>query len=74
LKDADRDINLFDDFQFAQFHSAIDGELRRLNCTGEYIYQKKASVITVKVEEVLWRNGFLVLSDTMVYLTGWLLL
>ncbi len=76
LREDDRDVNLFDDFQFAQFRSVIDGELKRLNRTGQYIHKKKANVITLEMEEVLWRKRLLgdhspqVLSDTMVYLIG----
>ena len=65
-----------DQFQFAQFHCVLDGELKRLNGTGNYIHKKKANVITVEMEEILWEKGLLgdcspqVLSDTMVYLIG----
>ena len=76
LRNADQDINFFDQFQFAQFHNILDGELKRLNGTGKYIHKKKASVITLEIEEILWEKGLLgdcspqVLSDTMVYLIG----
>ena len=45
-----------------------------MNGTGNYIHKKKANVITVEMEEILWEKGLLgdcspqVLSDTMVYL------
>ena len=76
LRNADQDINFFDQFQFAQFCCVLDGELKRLNGTGNYIHKKKANVITVEMEEILWEKGLLgdcspqVLSDTMVYLIG----
>ena len=76
LRDAGQDVNIFEQFQFAQFRSVIDGELKRLNDTGNYIDKKKASVITTEMEEELWRKGLLgdyspqVLSDTLVYMIG----
>ena len=76
LRDAGQDVNIFEQFQFAQFRSVIDGELKRLNATGNYIDKKKASVITTEMEEELWRKGLLgdyspqVLSDTLVYMIG----
>ena len=76
LRNADRDINFFEQFEFAQFRLVLDGELKRLNSTGNYILKKKAMVITVEMEDALWEKGLLgdrspqVLSDTMLYLIG----
>ncbi len=76
MRDADHNVNFFDDFEFAQFRSVIDGELKRLNRMGLYVNKKKANVITVEMEDILWRKRLLgdhspqVLSDTMVYLVG----
>ena len=70
LRNAEQDINFFDQFQFC---CALDGEP---NGTGNYIHKKKANVITVEMEEISWEKGQLgdcspqVLSDTMVYLIG----
>ena len=76
LRDADRDINFLEQFTFNHFRFVLDGELKRLNATGNYVHKKKACVITVEMEEILWEKGLLgdsspqVLSDTMVYLIG----
>ena len=54
----------------------MDGELKRLNGTGKYVYKKKADIITAEMEEILWKNGLLgehspqVLVNTLVYLMG----
>ena len=54
----------------------IDGELKRLNATGNYIEKKKANVITTEMEERLWEQGLLgddspqVLSKTLVFMNG----
>ena len=58
-----------------EFHGVLDGQLKALNRTGKYIEKKKASVITIEMEETLWKNGLLgdynpqVLLDILVYLT-----
>ncbi len=41
LRDDDQDVNLFDDFQFAQFRSVIDGTLKWLYRIDQYIHKKK---------------------------------
>ena len=76
LREAGHDVNIFEQFQFAQFQSVLDGELKCLNATGNYIEKKKANVITNEMEERLWELGLLsddspkVLSDTMVFMIG----
>jgi len=76
LRNAERDINFFEQFQFVQFCAVLDGELKQLNATGKFIHKKKANVITEEMEEILWEKGLLgdhspqVLCDTMVYLIG----
>ena len=53
----------------------MDGELKRLNGTGKYVYKKKADIITAEME-ILWKNGLLgdhssqVLVNTLVHLMG----
>ena len=69
-------INFFDGEEFAPFRDLLDGELKSLNGTGKYIYKKRAEVITVEMEDILWHKGLLgdhtpqILVDTMVYLIG----
>ena len=46
--------HFLDQFQFAQFRCVLDGELKYLNGTGNYIHKKKANVIPVEMEEILW--------------------
>ena len=76
LREAGHDVNIFEQFQFAQCRSVIDGELKRLNATGNYIEKKKANVITTEMEERLWEQGLLgddspqVLSKTLVFMIG----
>ena len=76
LREAGHDVNIFKQFQFAQCRSVIDGELKRLNATGNYIEKKKANVITTEMEERLWEQGLLgddspqVLSKTLVFMIG----
>ena len=47
-----------------------------MNGTGKYIHKKKAIIITVEMEEILWEKGLLgdyspqVLLNTMVYMIG----
>ena len=70
------DINFFDGKEFTPFRELMDGELKRPNGTGKYVYKKKADIITVEMEEIFWKNGLLgdhspqVLVNTLVYLMG----
>ena len=54
----------------------MDGELKRLNGTGKYVYKKKADIIIAEMEGILWKNGLLgdhspqVLVNTLAYLIG----
>jgi len=76
LRVGDQDINFFEQFEFSQVRAVLDGELKRLNSTGNYVHKKKVDLITEEMEDILWEKGLLgdhspqVLSDTMVYLTG----
>ena len=74
LKFADRaDVKLLSDPCFSLFRDTLDSEMKRLCSTGEYT-KKKAGVIGVQEEALLWEKGFLgdtnlsVLLDTLVYL------
>ena len=50
--------------------------LKRQNVTGNYIEKRKASIISIEMEERLWEKGLLgdhshrALIDTLVYLNG----
>ena len=76
LRNAGKDVNFFEQFQFAEFRAVLDGVLKQLNGSGKFIHKKKANVITMAMEDTLWEKGLLgdhspqVLSDTMVYLNG----
>jgi hypothetical protein len=59
LRNADHDVNCFEQFTFSHFRSVLDGQLKRLNATGKYIHKKKATVITVEMEEILWEKELL---------------
>ena len=59
LRNADCDMKFFLQFTFCHFCSVLDCELKRLNATGKYMHKKKACVITVEMEEILWEKGLL---------------
>ena len=69
------DIKLFDNPAFHGFCKTLDGEMKQLNATGNYINKKQAEPITQEKENRLWELGFLgddnaqVLLNTMVYLS-----
>lgn len=44
---------------FHDFCSSLDGEMKRLNASGEYINKKQAQPITVEQESRLWDLGLL---------------
>ena len=46
-------LNIFEDAEFAEFRGVLDGKLKALNRTGKYAEKKKASVITIEMEEKL---------------------
>ena len=69
------DVNVFTDARFISFRETLDSEMKRLKGTGKY-QRKKAAVIGVDDEDILWEKGLLgdhnpkVLLDTMVYYIG----
>ena len=73
VKNTDQVINTFEECAFAEFHGVLDGKLKQLNRTGQYIEKRKAELITVEMEDKLWESGLLddhsprVLVDTLVY-------
>lgn len=59
LKFCDRaDVKLFSDSKFSCFQSTLDAEMKRLRSLGKY-KKKKAEVICVEHEDVLWSKGLL---------------
>ena len=67
-------MNILEDAEFAEFHDVLHGKLKALNRTEKYVENKKARVITIKMEETLWKNSSLgdhnpqALLNTLVYL------
>ena len=48
LREAGHDVNIFEQFQFAQFRSVLDGELKCLNATGNYIEKRRQMLLLMK--------------------------
>ena len=71
------DIKLFDNPSLNGFRSTLDGEMKRLNATGNYLNKKQAQPITQEQENRLWELGLLgdhnaqVLLNTIVYQVGY---
>ena len=67
------DIKLFENPSLHGFRSTLDGEMKRLNATGNYINKNQAQPITPEQENRLWELGLLgeysaqALLNTMVY-------
>ena len=77
LREANRaEVNILEDPEFIEFHGVLDGQMKRQNARGKYIEKRKASVISIEMEERLWEKGLLcdhsprALVDTLVYLNG----
>ena len=51
LREAGHDVNIFEQFQFAQFLSVLDGELKRLNDTANYIEKRRQMLLIVRLWE-----------------------
>ena len=76
LKSVDRaDINLFSDPKFISFKQTLDSLMKQLKATGNY-HRKKAEVITLEHENLIWEKGLLgdhnarALVDTLVFYIG----
>ena len=55
LRDNRSGLNIFKDAEFIEFNGVLNGQLKALNRTGKYIEKKKARVITIEMEETLWK-------------------
>ena len=70
------DIKIFDNPTLHEFRSTLDGEMKRLNSTGNYVNEKQAQPITQEQENRLWELGLLgdqdprTLLNTIVYQIG----
>ena len=59
LKGSDRaDINFFSDPIFNQFRDVLDSRMKALAGTGQFV-QRKAEIITIEQENLLWEKGLL---------------
>ena len=73
LKFQDRaDVQIFVDAKYSRFRATLDAEMKRLHSLGMY-QKKKAEVIGMEQEDMLWNMGLLgdstpqVLLDTLVF-------
>ena len=70
------EIKLLDNPSLHGFKATLDGEMMRLNSTGNYLDKKQAQLISIAEEERLWELGLLgdhnpdVLLHTLVYQIG----
>ena len=73
LKFNDRaDVQIVSDAKFSCFRGTLDSEMKQLCSLGKY-QKKKADVIAVHKEDMLWEKGFSnpqVLLDTLIYYIG----
>ena len=53
------DIKIFENPLFHDVRSTLEGEMNRLNGTGNYLNKKQAQPITVEQENRLWELGLL---------------
>ena len=71
------DVKLFDNPSLHGFRFTLDGKMKRLNGTGNYMTKKQAQPITKEQENRLWELGLLgdhnahVLLNTIVYQVGY---
>ena len=69
-------VKLFEDPALHGFRSTLDGEMKRLNATENYVHKKQAQPISHEQEDRLWELGLLgennaqVLLNTMVFQVG----
>ena len=53
LREAGHDVNIFEQFQFVQFWSVLDAELKHLNAIGNYIEKRRQMLLLMK-----WKKGY----------------
>ncbi len=77
LREADVDIDIFQDKEFANFRKTLDGEMKRIRSTGDGTSRRgQAEIITPEEEETLWTSGTLgdhspcSLLNTIFFMTG----
>ena len=69
-------VDIFKDEDFAGFHSSLDAEMKRIQGLGIGTRVRKAEIITIEEEELLWEKGLLgdktaqSLLDTIIFLCG----
>ena len=68
-------VNFFNDAVFEEFRGTLDSKMKTLQASGQF-QTRKADIITLQMEDELWKRGLLgdhlaqVLLDTMVYYIG----
>ena len=69
-------IDIYEDVEFADFRSCLDSEMKRLQSSGLGSQKRKAQLLSLEEEELLWRKGLLgdgnpqALVGTMVVMNG----
>ena len=70
------EIDFFKDYEFSQFRSSLDAEMKRLQATGLGSTRKQAEPLSMQEEELLWEKKLLgdhcpeALLNTMVFMNG----
>ena len=69
-------VDLFKEEVFGDFRSSLDAEMKRIQGLGVGTRVRRAEIITVDEEEILWKKGILgdkmpqSLLDTIIFLCG----
>ena len=54
LRNAGKDVNFFEQFQFAEFRAVLDGVLKQLNGSGKFIHKKKKPMLLLWQWKILY--------------------